>query len=66
MDADQVIRTTHLMKQKQVRRLLVLDRDMQLAGIVSLGDLARAAGDLQLAGAALQAVSDPPTPVRYL
>jgi len=54
----------HLMKQKQVRRLLVLDHDKQLAGIVSLGDLATAAGDLQLAGAALQAVSEPPTPVR--
>src|SRR5262249_44349932 len=35
-----VTEATHLMKQKQVRRLLVLDHDKQLARIVSLGDLA--------------------------
>jgi CBS domain-containing protein len=53
-----------LMKQKLVRRLAVLNRDKQLAGIISLGDLAADTGDVQLAGAVLQAVSLPPIPVR--
>src|SRR4051795_11987157 len=34
-----------VMKEKQVRRLLVLSRAGELAGIVSLGDLATEAGD---------------------
>ena len=30
----------HLMRSQQIRRVLVLDRDKQLVGIVSLSDLA--------------------------
>src|SRR5437868_15152771 len=37
---DDVRDATRLMESKQVRRLLVLDRDDRLVGIVSLGDLA--------------------------
>src|SRR5262249_42151545 len=65
-DDQDVPDATQLMKQKQVRRLLVLNRDKQLVGIVSLGDVATAAGDLQLAGAALRAGSEPPAYVREL
>src|SRR5947209_1379155 len=39
-----------VMKERQVRRLPVLDRDKRLVGIVSLGDLAVETGDRQLAG----------------
>ena len=53
-----------LMQQKQVRRLLVLNRDKRLVGIVSLGDLAVETGDEQLAGATLEAVSEPNQPDR--
>jgi CBS domain-containing protein len=59
-----VAEAAQLMKQKQVRRLIVLNRDKQLAGIISLGDLAVDTGDDQLAGTVLQAVSEPATPVR--
>jgi len=48
-----------LMKQKQVRRLVVLDQDKRLVGIVSLGDLAVETRDEQLAGGTLEAVSEP-------
>jgi CBS domain-containing protein len=48
-----------LMKEKQVRRLVVLNRDKRLVGIVSLGDLAVATGDDALAGKTLEAVSEP-------
>ena len=53
-----------LMQQKQVRRLLVLNRDKRLVGIVSLGDLAVETGDEQLAGNTLEAVSEPNRPDR--
>jgi CBS domain-containing protein len=48
-----------LMKQNQVRRLVVLNRDKRLVGIVSLGDLAVETGDEELAGTTLEAVSEP-------
>jgi CBS domain-containing protein len=48
-----------LMQEKQVRRLVVLDRDKRLLGIVSLGDLAVETGDEALAGTTLEAVSEP-------
>ncbi len=48
-----------LMKQRQIRRLVVLDQDKHLIGIVSLGDLATGTGDEQLAGETLEQVSEP-------
>lgn len=44
------------MGEKQVRRLPVLNRDMQLIGIVSLGDIS-SEGDLGAAGEALEKIS---------
>jgi CBS domain-containing protein len=44
------------MREKKVRRLIVLNRDKRLVGIVSLGDLA-AQGDTKVAGTALEAVA---------
>ena len=46
-----------LMEEKQVRRLVVLDRAKRLVGIVSLGDLAVQTSDRDLAGKALEEVS---------
>jgi len=46
-----------LMEEKQVRRLLVLNRDKRLTGIVSLGDVAVETGDRNLAGRTLERVS---------
>lgn len=57
---DQDIRdAADLMADKQVRRLVVLNRDKRLAGIVSLGDLAVDTGDKHLAGRVLTEVSEP-------
>jgi CBS domain-containing protein len=55
---------THLMKESQVRWLVVLNRDKQLTGIVSLGDLAVKTGDESLSGEALGHVSEPAMPMR--
>jgi CBS domain-containing protein len=53
-----------LMRDKQVRRLPVLDRNKQMVGIVSLGDLAVESGNEQLAGEALEGISEPSSPTR--
>jgi CBS domain-containing protein len=52
------------MEDNQIRRLVVLDRDKRLVGIVSLGDLAVKAGDGALSGEALEQVSEPASPRR--
>jgi CBS domain-containing protein len=53
-----------LMKEKQIRRLVVLNRDKRLVGIVSLGDLAVDTGDEKLAGETLEQISEPAAPRR--
>jgi CBS domain-containing protein len=61
--ADQEVEeAARVMQQKQIRRLLVLDRDQRLVGIVSLGDLALQTGDQQLAGEVVERVSEPSAP----
>lgn len=58
-DDDDIAIAARQMQEKQVRRLLVLDRAKRLVGIVSLGDLSVHTDDLQRAGETLQAVSQP-------
>lgn len=48
-----------LMQENQIRRLLVINKDKRLVGIVSLGDLAVETGDERLAGETLEQVSQP-------
>jgi CBS domain-containing protein len=59
-----VSEAARLMEQHQIRRLVVLNRDKRLVGIVSLGDLAVEAGNEQLVGEALEGISEPSTPRR--
>jgi len=57
---DQDVReAASLMKEKQIRRLLVLNRDKRLVGIMSLGDLAVDSGDERLTGQTLERISEP-------
>jgi CBS domain-containing protein len=56
---DDVAEASRLMQEKQIRRLVVLDRDKRLAGIVSLGDLAVEPGAKGAAAKALEEVSEP-------
>jgi CBS domain-containing protein len=53
-----------LMAEQQIRRLIVLDRDKQLVGMVSLGDLAVATRDDQRSGEVLARISEPAEPDR--
>jgi CBS domain-containing protein len=47
------------MEEHQLRRLIVLNRDKRLVGILSLGDLAVHTADDRLAGEVADAVSEP-------
>lgn len=60
-DVEEAART---MQERQVRRLVVLNRDNRMVGIVSLGDLATETGDREKSGAVLQDVSEPAQPRR--
>ena len=60
-DTDEAAR---LMKENQVRRLVVLNRDKRLVGILSLGDLAVETGDDRASGETLEKVSQPARPNR--
>jgi CBS domain-containing protein len=54
---DDVQEAARIMEEKQVRRLVVLNPDKRLAGIVSLGDLAALTGDRDLSAKTLEEVS---------
>jgi CBS domain-containing protein len=57
---DDVEDAAQVMEEKQIRRLIVLNRNQELAGIVSLADLTREVGDDELTGEVLKSVSDSP------
>ena len=59
-----VTEAAEMMKDKQVRRLPVLDREKRLTGIVSLGDLALETSDEEMVGKALEGISEPTAPRR--
>lgn len=56
---DDVQDAARLMKENQIRRLVVLNQEKRLVGVVSLGDLAVETGDDLLAGETLEKVSYP-------
>jgi len=56
---DDVAYAADQMKEKQIRRLVVLNREKRMVGIVSLGDLAIETGDEHLTGKTLERVSQP-------
>lgn len=53
-----------LMAEKQVRRLVILNRNKDIVGIVSLGDLAVDTGDEQLIARTVEGISKPSEPTR--
>lgn len=63
MENQPVEHAARLMREKQIRRLVVLNRNRRLVGIVSLGDLAVETDDA-LVGDALEGISEPAIPRR--
>jgi CBS domain-containing protein len=62
LEDQDVAEAARLMKNKQIRRLVVLNRDKRLVGILSLGDLAVDTRDERLAGETLERISEPAKP----
>ena len=58
-DTDDVQDAARTMQLAQLRRLVVVDENGRLVGIVSLGDIALQAGDDKLTGETLEGVSEP-------
>jgi len=56
-----VAQAAAMMREQQVRRLVVLDADRKLVGIVSLGDIATETADTVEAGETLEQVSETST-----
>jgi CBS domain-containing protein len=46
------------MQEKEVRRVLILDREDRLIGVVSLGDIAKTSGETLLAGETLGEITE--------
>jgi CBS domain-containing protein len=63
-DDDSIDRVAELMREHQIRRLPIVDRQKNLIGIVSLGDLAVDAGRDRLSGSTLERISEPSRPRR--
>ena len=55
-DDEELDDAMHIMEQKQIRRLPVINDKKRMVGILSLGDISHASA-LQLSGEVLQAVS---------
>jgi CBS domain-containing protein len=56
---DDAMAAANIMEEHQLRRLIVLNRDKRLVGVLSLGDLAVHTADDRLAGEVAEAVSEP-------
>lgn len=63
-DDQDVSEAAEMMREHQIRRLPVLNREKHLVGIVSLGDLAVESGDEEMTGQALEGISEPARPNR--
>ena len=46
------------MKEKEVRRMLIMNREEKLVGVVSIGDIAKTSGEQQLAGETLGQIAE--------
>ena len=55
---EDVERVGQAMQEKEVRRMLILDRDELLVGVVSLGDIAKTTGESGLAGETLGEIAE--------
>lgn len=55
---EDVERVGQHMQEKEVRRMLILNRQKKLVGVVSIGDLAKASGEKELAGETLGHIAE--------
>jgi len=60
---DELAEAARLMRERQVRRIAVLDRHKALVGVLSLGDLAAAGYDPSRVGQVLRGVTERTVPL---
>ncbi|MGE0543981.1 MAG: CBS domain-containing protein [Dehalococcoidia bacterium] len=63
-DGESIHEAARLMKERQIRRLPILNREQRLVGIVALGDLAVDTGAAAMSGHVLEQVSEQAKPQR--
>jgi len=51
------------MAAKEIRRVVILNRDKRLAGVISIGDLSKARGEQKRAGQTLKEIAEAPPQV---
>jgi len=61
---DDLEQCAELMEERKIRRIVVVDEDDRLTGILSLGDLATRSGDHELPEEVLEEISTPSAPRR--
>ena len=49
------------MAEREVRRVLIMNRDKRLVGVISLGDLAKARGEQKKAGETMKDIAEAPS-----
>jgi CBS domain-containing protein len=64
MEDQPVEHAAQIMRDRQIRRLVVLNKDRRLVGIVSIGDIAVDTHDEHVAASTLEGVSQPAEPRR--
>ena len=55
---DDIRKVGQYMQEKEVRRILILNPQKRLVGVVSIGDIAKASGEKQLAGETLGHIAE--------
>jgi CBS domain-containing protein len=55
---DDIEKVGRYMQEKEVRRMLILNRQKRLIGVISIGDLAKTSGEKQLAGETLGHIAE--------
>lgn len=55
---EEIEEVSRQMQDKEVRRMLILDRQGRLTGVVSLGDIAKTSGERELAGKTLGEIAE--------
>jgi CBS domain-containing protein len=57
-DDDDIENVADYMKDREVRRLLILNHDKRLVGVVSIGDLSKVEGIQEVVGDTLKDISE--------
>lgn len=56
---EDVSKAASLMQEKQIRRLVVVDKDKQLVGVISFGDISWRSGNERLSASIARCVAEP-------